>query len=170
MAKSIPLTAQQIANRAEAMVVPTLAEILPMVVSVKTTPERRKILATKCLPQAVLWNKRQKAAYAEVDEKTWYNAERSPKFLQLCVDFIKEQIGANAPELWSRYIELALDGDRQALERILQQTGVLDKPEKGDTNITLTLTIEQKIELQKKRESNQSRGLEALGYTLHTDN
>ncbi len=165
-----PLTAQQIADRAEDMVVPELAAILPIVAGVDTTPARRKILAVKLLPQAAGWSKIRKAAYAGVGVRTWYNAEHDPAFRQLAVDFIKAHIGQDAPEIWTSYILWAKLGDRYRQERILEQLGILDKPEKGDTNISLTLTIEQKIELQKKRESNQSRGLEALGYTLHTDN
>ncbi len=165
-----PLTAQQIADQAEDMVVPEISEILPIVAAVKTTPPRRRILATKCLPQAVGWSQLRKAKYAGVSPRTWYVAERDPKFRTLALEFVKSRFGDDVPEILAAYIKGAKDGDRVRQERILEQVGILDKPEKGGTNITLTLTIEQKIEFQKKRESNQSRGLEALGYTLHTDN
>lgn len=167
------LTAQQIANRAEAMRRPELTQMLLLVADVDTTPQRRKILATKCLPDAPAMSQAQKVEYAGVGRKTWYRAERDPRFTQLCVDFTRERMGTNAPEFWSRYAALALDGDRQALEHVLEQLGILDKPQlvrAGDTNIALTVTVEQKIKLEQQRAANQRVGLESLGYTLHTDN
>ena len=164
------MTAQQMADHAETMVVPKLTEILPMVAGVKTTPERRKILATKCLPQAALWTKKRKAKYAGVCLKTWYNAECDPKFKQLAADFITAHIGEDVPEIWSSYVLWAKLGDRHRQERILQQLGILDKPEKGgDTNIGVTITIEEKEKIDREITVNRTQWMKAHGYTLDTD-
>lgn len=161
------LTAQQIADQAEAMKVPELAEILPVVAAVDTTPARRKILAVKLLPQAVTWSKKRKAAYARVGLRTWYNAEHDPGFKQLVVDFIKSHIGQDAPEIWTSYIFWAKAGDRYRQERILEQLGILDKPEKGgDTNIAITVTVEEREKLKREEEKGLARFIDRCGYDL----
>lgn len=147
---SKPMTAKQIAAKAESMELPELTDMLEMVAEVDTTPERRKILATKCLPQAAGWNQAQKVAYAGVCQKTWYNAERDPKFRQLCIDFVRDRLGVLGAELWATYVRLALDGDRQALERVLQQLGIIDKPEKNSIDVNLTGQISVAAAAQKQ--------------------
>lgn len=150
---SKPMTAREIAAKAESMKVPELSEIMPLVDGLDTTAERRRILATKCLPQTIGWTITRKAAYAEVTTKTWYNAEKSEKFRNLCIEFIQHRIGADLPELWATYIQLALGGDRQALERVFQQVGVLDKPDKGSIDVNLTGQISVAAAAEKQVEN-----------------
>jgi len=166
------LTAKQTKDKddqIEAGSIPKLAEILSMVADVNTTPQRRAILATKCLPQAAGWSQLRKSEYAGVCTHTWYNAERDPKFRKLCLDFVRDRLGTYLPELWQRYVQLALDGDRQALERIFQQLGVIDKPEKNDTNVTVVVSVEERQKLERARVANQRKGLESLGLFLPSD-
>ena len=168
------LTAQQIAEQAEAMVCPELSQILLLTADLKLTLAYRKVLAVKCLDRAAKWSQEQKARLAGISRKTWYRAERDPEFNRIATDFTKSQVGKDVPEIWAKYNEGAKSGGRPAqAERILQQIGILDKPQPvkaGDTNISLAVTVEQKQELERKRITNQRAGLESLGYTLHTDN
>lgn len=165
------LTSRRIAIQFESDEVPELARILPKTAHLtELTPAQQKILAVKSFDQVLDWPQWKKAEYAQVDPKTWYYAEHSPKFLKIADEFARKQIESKEVDLLAKYISLGLNGDRQVLERLLQQLGVLEKPEKNDTNVTVSVSVEERETLEQGRVSNQSRALESLGYTLHTDN
>lgn len=160
------LTAKQIADLAISMELPNLSDMLPMVAGLDLTPERRRILATKCLPQAATWNQTQKAAYAGVTTRTWYNAEKNAQFKQIACDFIKARIGEDIPEIWAVYVAGAKlpDGYRQA-ERILQQVGILEKDKSIVPNVTVNVAV-----IEEKRKTSTETMLNRFGYTVNSDN
>ncbi len=165
MAKGLTLS-----DIAECLDIPDITQMAQLTADVKLSPARRKILATKCLPQAAMWSRTKKAEYSGVTRKTWYLAERDPEFRKVSMEFVKERFGDDLPEILASYILLAKLGDRQAMERLLEQGGILDKPKAGDINVNVVVSMEERKKLEQTRITNQSRGLRNIGYALISDN
>lgn len=153
-----------------ATLIPLIADILPTTSKLELSLPRRKVLAVKTLREASRFNQKTKAELAGVSVRTWYNAEHDPQFLAIARDFTKSRFSAHVPEIWASYEAKAMAGDKGAMEYILQQSGILDKPEKGDTNITVAVTIEQRKELEETRNKNQRLSLESLDHFYISDN
>jgi hypothetical protein len=135
---------------------PPLSDIATITDDIKTSPERRRLLAVLTLPQTTLMSITDICLHAQVNPITYYRAIKDPEFNLIQVKLARQQFASNTLKYRHTYSRLALAGDRQALERINEQIGVLDPPQRNvniqgaivNTTMTelLALIKEQKVD------------------------
>ena len=159
--KTSKLSSAAIATWAESLEVPKITDILPMVAHYDLPLAKRKVLATKMLPQTALWSERKKAEYAQVSEKHWYTVIKEPEFRAICLEAVRSQIGVKLAEVWNSFLANALYGDTQSQIVILREAGILTKESKegGDTIVNFAV-------VEQKRKENRRLGLEQFGYVV----
>jgi len=131
-------------------------KLLKMTAHIPLTEKQRKVLAIKLLPECVNMTEVQKAETAGVSERYYYDLLNNPEFNAILAKEARKLISRQVPECTNTYLKVAKNGDRQALERVLEQTGVLDPPQrnvnvrgsivKADLGELLALIKEQQID------------------------
>lgn len=171
MTKRDELKEAAIVAWAQAQEVPEMSALVMSLEDYKLTKAERKILAVKLLPQAPGLSDREMADLAKVSERHWYRVHAKEHFRLIAAEASKRYLGHKIPEITSAFVRDARFGNDTNQRAMMQQCGVLDKPEKaGDTNIALTVTIEEKKIINKEIDESRNRWAESLGYTLSTDN
>ena len=155
------LTRDELVAIAEKLPAPNITDILPMVDHLDLPIAKRKILATKMLPQAMLWTEKRKAEYAQVSQRYWYTVCREPKFAQLCVEIVRSQIGTKVAEVWNAFLSNALFGDVQSQVIILREATALTKASKESGDTTVNVAI-----VQQERKDRLRVGLEQFNYAV----
>jgi hypothetical protein len=125
------------------------------------TPERRRLLAVMMLPQSFLMSNIAICEYANISPRTYYNALRDPIFNEYQTKLGRSIIKSNALKSLHKHTELALKGDRQALERQLEQNGTLD-PKETTVNVNRTDAL-------KAVKDKTMAGLEAFGEPVEAE-
>lgn len=133
--------------------VPEFADIEPFFRVKGLTSKQCKVLAVCYLPNASDLTIPQKAAIAGVSVRSWYNITRLPKFLEAMASKGREIIGTKVPSLLRTHISNAISDDGDSLDRrlMLQQVGVLDKPQVA-TGATQTVIIQNGEVVERKKE------------------
>lgn len=83
------------------------------------TKKQLKILQTCLLPVSDKMTVVQKAAHAGVSERYWYLTVDKPEIQDIIKSFAVTLLERRALPFWRAYMKLAIEGDRQALERLL---------------------------------------------------
>jgi len=126
---------------------------------------KRKFVAVMLLPESINWTNRQKALSIGINEATFYGYLKDERLKKVIKDQSRSLYGHRIADIVKKHIEIALAGDRQAIERILEETGVLSKSG-GDTNITIGINNN----LQETREKNWALAQERLKNVIPSDN
>ena len=134
----MPKTAEEIAKWAEDKELPELSEIAPFTATLQTTDQRKRLLAAMSLPQSASMTAIDICRYANIDRKTYYLAVRDPGFNVLQTQLARQLNSSSALHYRHKYHELADKLHPGALERLNEQTGVLDPPQR---NINLSATV-----------------------------
>lgn len=93
------------------------------------TDKQRKLLAVVCLPQTSHMKVLDQCKMAGITNQYYYERINNPAFQEAMVKFSRSIYKSETPKFAVKYRNIALDGDRQALERLNEQNGVLDKKE-----------------------------------------
>jgi len=126
---------------------------------------KRKFVAVMLLPESINWTNRQKALSIRINEATFYGYLKDDKLKKVIKDQSKSLYGHRIADIVKKHIEIALAGDRQAIERILEETGVLAKSG-GDTNINIGINNN----LKETREKNWAIAQDRLKNVITSDN
>jgi len=126
---------------------------------------RRKFVAVMLLPESVNWTNRQKALNIGISEVTFYEYLKDEGLCKFIKDQSKSLYSHRVADIVKKHLEIALAGDRQAIERILEETGVLAKSG-GDTNINIGINNN----LKETREKNWAIAQDRLKNVITSDN
>jgi len=126
---------------------------------------KRKFVAVMLLPESMNWTNRRKASEIGIRTSTFYEYLKDERLKKAIKDQAKSLYGHRVADIVKKHIEIALAGDRQAIERILEETGVLSKSG-GDTNINIGINNN----LQEIREENWALAQERLKNVIPSDN
>jgi len=125
-------------------------------------------VAVMLLPESMNWTNRRKASEIGIRTSTFYEYLKDERLKKAIKDQAKSLYGHRVADIVKKHIEIALAGDRQAIERILEETGVLSLSKSGgDTNINVNVAVG---ELQKKREENWALAQDRLKNVIPSDN
>jgi hypothetical protein len=105
---------------------PAISDICGVTADLPLTTERKRLLAALMLPQTATMSHIDICTYANIHPNTYYNAIKDPEFNALQVKVGRTSIQGNALKHIAKYDEVAMGGDRQALERLMEQQGTLD--------------------------------------------
>ena len=97
------------------------------------TDNEAKVLAVNLLPEYQGSYEKDKALAAGIDYSTYWHITRREHWQAALRKHCKKLWGAISPKVQNRYVALALDGDRIACERILQESGLLSQQAEGTT-------------------------------------
>jgi len=161
MTKRNTLSQAQIVQIAEQSVVPAITEMLHYVNHIDLPIGKRKILATRLLPQSHLWPEGKKAEYAKVSPKYWYTTIREPKFVAICNEIVRSQISVKLAEVWQAFLKNALNGDTTCQTTILREAGILTRDSKDSGDVTVNVAI-----VEQERKDKLKRGLEQFRYAV----
>jgi len=126
---------------------------------------KRKFVAVMLLPESMSWTNLQKASEIGIRSSTFYEYLKDEKLKKVIKDQSKSLYGHRIADIVKKHIEIALAGDRQAIERILEETGVLAKSG-GDTNINIGINNN----LKETREKNWAIAQDRLKNVITSDN
>ena len=90
-----------------------------------------KVLAVNMLPDYVNLTEVEKAQAAGVSYQTLYNITRRDHYKAALRDACRRAFVTAAPKVQHKYMAIALDGDRIACERIMQEAGVMSQQAEG---------------------------------------
>jgi len=148
--------ASDIVDWANGKELPDKALILSITADVPLTESARKQLAVMTLPQTANLPVPRQCEVAGIARSTYYETLKNPEFHKQLAIFSRRIFDQETPRYAVKYSEIAKNGDRQALERVLEQTGVLDPPQrnvnvrgsivKADLGELLALIKEQQID------------------------
>lgn len=153
---------KNIAEWAEGQELPNLSALLASVDCPGMSDTQRKILAIKLLPNSHKWTIKKKADIAGICDRTWRRVTRDKKFQSLSVQYVRENLSRNIPEIFTQYCQGAMNGNFIAMERILTQAGVFDKSDSKPAELVL--------KIEDKRQDNLTKGLPKLGIDIPIDN
>ena len=124
-------TAKQIARWAESKEIPSQEVLLLMTQHLPIPEGKRKVIAVNMLPMSADMTDKAKAEMAGVTPRYYYMLTHDPEFNALMTRETRQMFAIKTPQCANKYLNVALNGDRQALERVLEQQGVLDPPQKN---------------------------------------
>ena len=110
-----------------------VAEFAMCVKNDTLTQNEAKVLAVNLLPQYANATEADKAACAGVSYETLYRITRKDNYKAALREACRQAFVTAAPKVQHRHLKIALDGDRLACERILQEAGVMDRQAEGST-------------------------------------
>lgn len=93
------------------------------------TDKQRKLLAVVCLPQTSCMKVLDQCKIAGITQQYYYERINNSAFQEAMAKFSRSVYKSETPKFAVKYRNIALNGDRQALERLNEQNGVLDKKE-----------------------------------------
>jgi len=156
MIKTQQEKAEKIASWAQDKEIPDMALILSMSADIPLPEAHRKLLSVMTLPQTADLSVTEQCQIAQVPRQYYYQIVKNPEFQKQLSIFSRQIFNQEVPKYTVKYSEIAKNGDRQALERVLEQTGVLDPPQrnvnvrgsivKADLGELLALIKEQQID------------------------
>ena len=150
---------------------PDSTAICQMVDKLNIPAGQCRIMVVKLLQCSVGMSDKDKAALAGVDPRYWRKCHSDPRFRLACAEASKRYIGHKLPEVTSAFVRDAQFGDGTNQRVMMQQCGVLDKPEKGgDTNVNVIVTIEEREKLKREEEKGLARFIDRCGYDLVVSN
>lgn len=144
---------------------PELPDVLPFFRVKGLSSTQCKVLAVCFLTARQAITVKCQAEMAGVNPKTWWYTVRLPKFLDALAVKSRELIGTKVPALVDVHIEDALIDDRAARRDLLQQYGILDRPQPANA---LTQIVNVTV-LEKERHEKLGRGLNRFGVEVVTD-
>ena len=133
--------AQEIAEFFASQTIPEIATVLPLVAEYNLSPKKRKILAVKAIPQCILLTEKRKAEVAGVSERYWHMCMSDPEFRKICIEVSSHLLGHHSLEVTNAFIRDAKLGSETNQRLLMQQYGVLDKPQVA-TGATQTVIIQ----------------------------
>lgn len=113
-----------------------MGEVYSLTANFKLTPNQRRILSVNVIPHCEKMTNLQKAEYAEVSEKTYYNTIALDKYKTALCTVCRHLFSTAAGKLTLKYIKLAENGDLTALQNLLRQIGILDNEKNVVENTT----------------------------------
>jgi len=135
-------SAKDIVRWAEGKELPDVSQLMPLVQDFKLTPERRKLLAIMALPQAAEMNVVQLCDAAGVSRIVYYGAMKDPEFQAMQAKLARSLISSKTLRHLHKYDEIAMGGDRQALERLMTQQGTLDPETKRIDQLSVSVNAD----------------------------
>ena len=91
------------------------------------------VLAVNLLPQYAKATEEEKAIIAGVSYPTWYRILRRDGYKAALRAACRQVFITSAPKVQHKYMDLAMEGDRIACEKIMQEAGVMDRQAEGST-------------------------------------
>ena len=164
--KDTKLTDEALADWAdEQKEIPNLSVLAPLAIGLLKTSKQRM-----CLLVRVFWlnpkiTDKKRAELAGVTDRYYRMVQAEPGFKEAITEVSRRWLGSEVPKIANSYVTIARLGDRQAAERILEQCGVLDKPEKGGSSPIINVSVAIVEETRKKK---LEEGLNRFGLTTNS--
>ncbi len=119
----------------------------------------KKVLAIKILPHSSILSITDKCKLLNIGRRSWYKANDKPIIGDLVSKYSKLLLSDYTPDVLRTHANLALLGSESACVKVLEETGVYDKPN-ANTNIALNVNVEK---IETERNASLKTGLEKLG-------
>lgn len=155
---------------AEDFQLPEASEVSEFALTLENTglcETARRLLALRILAFGLRIKTIKKAEIVGVTDRRVRQIENDPDYQKVSIELVKQRFGRFAVEVFSAFIEEALNGNSANQVLYLREMEILSKENKGDTNVNVNVSFEK---LKEKREKNWEDAQNRLRNVINTDN